>query len=73
MEDQQSHILVSVVYLAYPSSSTNIVITKVFHASPYDRSIEIKSNLRRNEYLSNEVRHQFTNNVRAAIQFRRER
>ena len=48
VRDQQSYIFVSLVYLV-AARSTRPDTTIVFHGRPYDRFVEIKSNLRRNE------------------------
>ena len=83
MQDQQSYKCVFVFYLKVPRSTyehTSTDIITVFHARPYGRFIEILSNLWRNKphrtnQGSNFLRGSFSNreNVRAPIQFRRER
>ena len=79
MKYQQSYISVSFVYLV-AARSTRPDMTVVFHARPYGRFIEIKSNLRRNKLHrtnqgSNFVGFIFSSrdNIRAPVQFRRER
>ena len=83
MQDQQSYKCVFVFYLKVPRSTyehTSTDIITVFHARPYGRFIEILSNLwrkkpHRTNQGSNFLRGSFSNreNVRAPIQFRRER
>ena len=49
LKDKRSYIPVSVAYILYPSNirSTSSDMSRVFHAKPYGRFIEIKSNLKR--------------------------
>ena len=82
VKDQQSCISVSVAYPTIPSSatrSTSSDMTTVYHTWPYDRFIQIQSNLWRKKLHktnqgSNFLEGSFKNrdNVRAPNQFRRE-
>ena len=79
VKDQQSCIFIFEVYLTFliaARSTSNSTI--VFHIRPYDRFIEIQSNLKRKKLQrtnqgSNFLGCSFSKNVRAPIQFRREK